>query len=204
MHQFVNTHIMHNHYMQLTPRKNAIKHRLLYVQSGVILAKLGKKEFAVEADQMLWLPFDCLYGLTILPNTQFIDFQVSSRVQHALAHQAGYITPSPLLLELFKATSDENTTSEKQDLINRLILLECSQSEPVLYDTSTSNIINQQLANLETTLTSSELRAALVMRQAHKEMQSGIKEDTVVQRYYQGDHHSFQHMKNALLGDEHL
>ena len=87
-------------FLASTPRKKLLKHQLICVEQGLVLIKLGKLEYAVEAGQSFWLPFDTLASITYTPATLVRDVQISSRVTLPLAKQGGYVELNELMLAL--------------------------------------------------------------------------------------------------------
>lgn len=64
MNYAIQSETRHYPYLEVSARKRALKHSLIRVEQGLLLFRLGKHEYAVEKGQTLWIPFDCLCGLT--------------------------------------------------------------------------------------------------------------------------------------------
>ncbi|MDF4535615.1 AraC family transcriptional regulator, partial [Vibrio parahaemolyticus] len=80
MNYAIQSETRHYPYLEVSARKRALKHSLIRVEQGLLLFRLGKHEYAVEKGQTLWIPFDCLCGLTFFPDTHITPVDFSLRL----------------------------------------------------------------------------------------------------------------------------
>lgn len=165
-------------HLVITPRKKVLKHSLVSVQSGLVLIKLGKQEYAVEPGQSVWIPHDCLTSLTYFPNTQVNRVDFSIRLTDSFPRQAGYITQTNLSsallekLEQTKArTSNANNTEQAFKDMLSVLKQEVLSFKPLLCESALSQRFNQW--NIDDSNLPQEHTLVMVMREAKKRMQSG-------------------------------
>lgn len=183
----------------VTPRKKVIKHSLIRVMSGLVLCKLGKHEYSVEAKQSFWIPFDCLCSLTIFPNTQWQRVDFSVRLTADFSHQAGYVT----LSELSQAACDHLSQCQPNDEIYSH-LLHVLKSEATHFKPKLSlNNFSEKLSAWQPHQVSElpiECQIALRVREAQKRKLSGIKLSQIVDELFQGNEQECQQLALLVLG----
>ncbi|WP_434361615.1 hypothetical protein NF212_24545 [Parasalinivibrio latis] len=180
-----------------TARKRSISHQFIFVQSGMVLVRLGRSEFPVLANQGFWLSFDCLYSLTILPGSRVCQTEVSVRVQDHLPEHTGYVELSPFVIALvqelaiqqqagnFKQRTDSRWSNLvkvlcdyarefKPDLETKLTESLRSITSAVSTITSNGQLSPKEESALNSTgFQTAEVRTALQVREWIKSLKSG-------------------------------
>ncbi|MGF1800920.1 AraC family transcriptional regulator [Vibrio gigantis] len=197
-------------HLVITPRKKVLKHSLVSVQSGLVLIKLGKQEYAVEPGQSVWIPYDCLTSLTYFPNTQVNRVDFSVRLTDSFPRQAGYITQTNLSsalleklekLELTKArtTNANNTEQAFKDMLS-VLKQEVLAFKPLLCESALSQRFNQW--NIDDSNLPQEHTLVMVMREAKKRMQSGQKRSLVIDDLFSGKEEEFEQLCMLVFGED--
>lgn len=192
--------------MKITPRKRNLKHTLLYVEQGLVLVRLGKIEYAVEAGQSWWLPLDCLTSLTYMPDTRYSQIDLSVRLQLDLSHQAGQVHLSPLAHEALLRLRDLQRNEPLFEPLSAILKYEATTFQPQLTESSLTSAILQWRPTSETSDLSTnqsltaELLLALRIREAYKLEQSGQKPLAIAEQLFQGNTEQYQQLKQLLLG----
>ncbi|MFA0079836.1 AraC family transcriptional regulator [Vibrio artabrorum] len=194
-------------HLVITPRKKVLKHSLVSVQSGLVLIKLGKQEYAVEPGQSVWIPYDCLTSLTYFPNTQINRVDFSVRLTDTFPKQAGYITQTNLslaLLEKLEATkprtSNANNTEQAFKDMLSVLKQEVLSFKPLLCESALSQRFNQW--NIDDSNLPQEHTLVMVMREAKKRMQSGQKRSLVIDDLFSGKEEEFEQLCMLVFGDD--
>lgn len=182
-----------------TSRKKLLKHQLICVEQGLVLVKLGKLEYTVEAGEAFWLPFDVLTSVTFTPATLVRSVQVSSRVTLSLPKQGGYVE----LNELSSAILNRLTTlADNRDAqVDLLAVLrhELTSLKPLLKENKFTKAVNQWQAKQPSQLPN-ELQLVLTVREASKQMKSGKKREDVVATLFDGNESLLSGLEQAILG----
>lgn len=194
-------------HLVITPRKKVLKHSLVSVQSGLVLIKLGKQEYAVEPGQSVWVPYDCLTSLTYFPNTQVNRVDFSVRLTDSFPRQAGYVTQTNLssaLLEKLEVTKSRslktnNTEQAFKDMLS-VLKQEVLSFKPLLYESALSQRFNQW--NVDDSNLPQEHTLVMVMREAKKRMQSGQKRTLVIDDLFSGKEEEFEQLCMLVFGED--
>ncbi|WP_046223147.1 hypothetical protein [Vibrio sp. ECSMB14106] len=193
-------------HLVITPRKKVLKHSLVSVQSGLVLIKLGKQEYAVEPGQSIWIPYDCLTSLTYFPNTQINRVDFSIRLTDSFPRQAGYITQTNLSLALLEkleltkshSSSANNTDQACKDMLS-VLKQEVLSFKPLLYESALSLRFNQW--SIDDSNLPQEHTLVMVMREAKKRMQSGQKRSLVIDDLFSGKEEEFEQLCMLVFGE---
>ncbi|WP_394245619.1 AraC family transcriptional regulator [Vibrio astriarenae] len=198
----MNFAIEHTHdtspYLIVTGRKHTLKHRLIIVESGLALVRLGKQEYAVEAGQAFWLPFDCLVSTTYLPNSSITDVTISARVSGRFSKQAGFVTLSPML----KATIAQmggNNSEEYGQTLKQVIKHECMTLKPSLTLSPLSETLSQWSPTASGSGLEKEVHLGLLVREARKMKLSGKKDEMIANALFAGQVAQFNALYQALI-----
>lgn len=132
MHYAISHQLLRQDFLHSTPRRKLLKHTLLYVRGGLVLVKLGKQEYAVEADHAFWLPFDTLCSITYFPNTAVQLVEVSCRVTSPLSKQGGYVALNELSQALINRLNDVDSDNDIRNDQLKVMRHELSTMQPKL------------------------------------------------------------------------
>lgn len=201
MHHAISFQSELNDFLICTPRKKSLKHQLISVKQGLVLVKLGKLEYAVEAGQSFWLPFDTLTSLTYTPNTITHSVSVSCRVRATFPKQGGYIQAGELLSALINRLEGLNGQHERQVDLLKVVQSELTTLKPELKETRYTKQINQWQVDKESSL-ANELKLVLRVREANKQMQSGKKRPVVVDSLFDGNDALLTSLEQTILGQQ--
>lgn len=200
MHYAISHHASQHNFLSTTARRKLLKHTLLHVKEGLVLFKLGKLEYAVEAGDTFWLPFDTLCAITYFPNSVTQSVEISSRVQLSLPQQGGYVKLNELSRALFNRLADNTRTSANDKDLLTVLKTEISSSQPKLKESPLTKQINQwQWDGLDSAL-SNEHQLVLKVREANKMMLSGKKRAQVVELMFNGDEQVFAQLETVIAG----
>jgi hypothetical protein len=206
MNYAVNVEHSQTQQMKITPRKRNPKYTLLYVEQGLVLVRLGKMEYAAEAGQSWWLPFDCLTSLTYMPDTRYSQIDLSVRLQLNLPHQAGQIHLSPLAHEALLRLRHLQRNEPLFEPLSTILKYEAATFQPELTVSPLTTAISQWRPTSDTSDSNSnqslsaELLLALRVREAYKLEQSGQKALVIAEQLFQGNANQYQQLKQLLLG----
>lgn len=187
-------------YLEATSRKRATKHSLIHVEQGLVLIKLGKQEYAVEPNQAVWIPLDCLCALTFFPNTQISRVDFSVRLRDVFPHQAGFVHHGALSLAVLERLRHTQREDAVYPHLLQVLKAEVQNFEPALRTTP----FMQALANWSVTEhvgISKEQHWVLLVREAMKRRLSGGKKEAIVAELFAGNHAQYQQMCQLVLGD---
>lgn len=186
-------------YLQVTARKRAIKHSLIQVHQGLVLFKLGKQEYAIEAHQALWIPLDCLSALTFFPNTQITKVDFSVRLRDPFPRQAGLIKHSELSLAIINRLRDSLFSDVVYPHLQQVLKYEVQNFEPKLK----MSPLSQELSlwhPLQSGHVSKEQHVVLLVREAVKRHLSGGKEAQIVDELFSGQSEQYHQLCQLVLG----
>lgn len=192
-------------YIKITPRKRSTKFSLLYVEQGLVLIRLGKMEYAVEAGQPWWLPYDCLTSLTYLPNTRYIRIDMSVRLRQSFPHQAGLVALSPLAQQALLRLSTTERDKPLFDALSTIMKYEACAFQPQLAESRLTVAISQWQPDSENVqsvpdqVLNNDLQLALRVREGYKLEQSGQKAAAIAERLFQGNVSQYQQLKQLLI-----
>lgn len=182
-----------------TSRKKLLKHQLICVEKGLALVKLGKQEYAVEAGQSFWLPFDALTSITYTPKTLVRSVHVSSRVTSQLPKQGGYVELNELMTAVLNRLATLVANREAQLDLLAVLRQELTSLKPVLKESKLSQKINHWKVN-QTSSLANELQLVLTVREACKQMKSGKKREQVVSTLFDGNESLLTGLEKTILG----
>ncbi len=187
----------HYPHLMVTARKKSLKHRLLTIESGLALIKLGKQEYAVEANMYFWLPFNSLNSITYLPNSvaRHIDFSV--RCSEPFVKQAGFIEPSLLLRAITERLPETKAQSPEQKELLSVVRREMAALNPQLLQSPLTKSVNHS-ANSEKL--SKDIQLCLIIREARKRLLSGTSETQIVTDLFAGNYQEYQQLCLLVLG----
>ncbi len=195
--EHISAHFSH---LVITPRKKVLKHSLVSVRSGLVLVKLGKQEYAVEKNQSIWIPFDCLTSLTYFPNTEIEQVDFSVRLSDAFPQQAGYIEHTALSKAVLDKLSSDKLSEEHQKNLLSVFKQESLAFKPTLSSSSLTEKVNMWSSE-EPTL-NQEQTLVMMMREAKKRMQSGQKKPKVIDDLFAGKSEEFDLLSVLVFGHE--
>ncbi len=186
-------------YLEVTPRKRATKHSLVKVERGLALFKLGKQEYAIEADQAIWIPIECLSSLSFFPNTEITRVDFSVRLRDKFPHQSGFVTLSNLSLALLTRLKQSQQDDEVYPHLLQVLKDEVKNFEPKLIE----SVLTQKLANWlpnQSQTVVKEHHLVLLVREAMKRRLSGTKTEKIVEELFSSDEQQFEQMCQLILG----
>ncbi len=187
-------------FLNVTARKKALKHSLLSVVKGLVIVKLGKQEYAIEAGQHFWIPQGCLSSLTYLPNSRVHRCNFSVRMSDDFPQQAGFIKPSELLKALLHKLATVKTRSGLQLDLLAVVKHEVMTISPNLSSSALSKAINQWQPGGEVSITR-ELSLVLTLREARKMKLSGKKETEVINELFTGNREEYEQLCILVYGE---
>ncbi|MGL6258750.1 AraC family transcriptional regulator [Vibrio sp. WXL210] len=187
-------------FLQVTGRRNSLKHKLIYVESGLMLVRLGKLEYAIEPGQLFWLPFDCLCATTQLPNSVVHEVSISVRIKAKFAKQAGYVADTPLLLSLIEKLSLPSINQDYTEALLKVVKYECITLKPQLTLSPLSERISQWAPHKP--LGEKEIHLGLLVREARKMKLSGRKDDDIATKLFAGRVEQFHALYHALVAQD--
>lgn len=182
MHYSAQVKERHSDFLVVTGRKKSLKHKLIYVTSGLILCRLGKFEYAIEPAQMFWLPFDCLSAWTIFPDTKYYEVDISARVTTQLPHESGYVTADDWILLILQKFSKTKPTTPVYQHLSYVFLDSVKDITPSLTLTKLSRQISSWQWNAP--LSQHYLNDVLLAREIKKMQQSGQQEKAIISKLF--------------------
>ena len=200
MHYAISHQSLRQEFLLSTPRRKLLKHTLLYVRSGLVLAKLGKQEYAIEKGEAFWLPFDALCSLTYFPGSDIQVIELSSRVTSPLPKQGGFAQLEELVLAILNRLSQNTANNEAQQAILTVLRHELATLKTKLYESTLTRHINQWKWDSDKSALSNEQQLVLKIREANKMMLSGQKREQVIGKLFGGDDATFSQLEALLLG----
>jgi hypothetical protein len=194
---------IHTHYSNLvvTPRKRAIKHCLLRVNSGLVLIRLKQAEYALQKGDAFWVPFDCLTAYTLFPGSEVAGVEFSTRLNDPFPSQAGYVElPAVSTAILDKLSSNECSEAHQHSML-QVIRQEVCELKCELRLSK----LSEHFSNWSPTKPSgldADIQLALKIREARKLLLSGTKRSKVVERLFSGCEEEFDRLSELLLGQK--
>ncbi|SDH93571.1 hypothetical protein SAMN04488136_13722 [Vibrio xiamenensis] len=199
MHYTISHTTERHDYLSATPRRRTFKHQLLLVRKGLVLCRLGKMEYALQAKQALWLPFDCLTSLTFFPESHIESVEISSRSSALLPSQAGYVTLSPLATALLDKLAHTKQPDARQRLL--AVLLDEAQSwHPHLKADEFTKAIAEWRKYPKAL--PKEIQLGLTVRESQKRLLSGAALEQVVDELFNGDMQTYQQLCQLMLAKD--
>lgn len=190
-------------YLVITPRRKRIKNTLVHVHDGIVLIKVGKQEYTVQAGETFWLPIDCLTSITYLPHSNTSEVNFSIRLPDRFATQAGYVTLNPLYQAAITKLCDSKIELDYKSHLLNVLKHESTDFSPKLTLNETSSRFNRWSIN-DSRGIGRELHMALTIREARKMLLSGVSTDNVVESLFSGSHSAFEQICTAITGSKKL
>lgn len=187
-------------YLQVTARKRTSKHSLIQVNHGLVLFRLGKHEYAIEAHQALWIPIDCLCALTFFPNTQITRVDFSVRLRCPFPSQAGTIKHNDLSSSILQRLQQPVSTTPVYPHLLQVLKYEVQNFEPKLKLTGLSQVLSQWTPDSHLGI-SKEYHLALLVREARKRRLSGVKEALIIETLFVSQVEQYQQLCQLILGE---
>lgn len=200
MNHAIEHELIEHPYLITSGKKRSLKHQLIRVISGLVLLRLGNREYAIETDESVWLPFDCLASWTFFPASQIERVCISSRNKLPLPTQAGYITHTPLSQSLLDKLAHSNLSVPHQKEILQLLKREIADFKPSLYTSHLSESINQWKPDHESNLSRTE-QLVLTIRESQKRLKSGKNLTHVVDALFNGNTDEFLPLYQLVTGE---
>ena len=167
---------------------------------GLALLKLGKTEYAIEAGQTVWVPFDALVGLTFFPNTLVQRVEVSSRVTKSLPKHGGYVELNPLTSAILDRLAEEPQCHQAQQKLLSVLLDELVNIDPELSENSLTMKLQQWSPVKGDSKLLAEQHITLKLREATKRIQSGAKKSQVINDLFEGNEQVYTQLEQTILG----
>ncbi|WCE32463.1 AraC family transcriptional regulator [Vibrio sp. SCSIO 43137] len=187
-----------NQHLVVTPRKKTVKHALLAVKSGLVLIRLGKNEYALQAGEAFWLPLDCLASVTYMPQTVCSEVTFSVRLSDNFSSQAGYIKLQSIASAAINKLQQGNISADYQSSLLQVLRFECAQLKPKLSVNALSEQISRWTEN--SNAINPELVLALKVREARKRALSGAKRAAIVDELFAGSEQDYENLSAMILG----
>ncbi|PMH43185.1 AraC family transcriptional regulator [Vibrio sp. 10N.286.49.B3] len=187
-------------FIAITPRKKVLKHSLISVQQGLILARLGKKEYTIEPGQSLWIPFDCLVSMTYFPNTQVHQVEFSARISDPLPLKAGHVTLSVLTQAIINKLSLQVTDETHLKDLLAVLKVEMTALKPQLKESHLGQQLNAWYPECEHNLDQSQ-HLVMMLREAKKRLLSGSKKQLVIDELFSGRNEEFDQLCLLAFGE---
>ncbi|MCL9780616.1 AraC family transcriptional regulator [Vibrio sp. S4M6] len=199
MHYAIQHQLQSFEFLTTTPRKKVLKHSLIRVESGLVLLRLGKKEYAVEPGQSIWIPFDCLSSLSFFPQsvTQRIDF--SCRLKALFPQNAGYVTESELSRAIFKRLADKKIEQAQLEHLLQVLKHEILAYDPKLTLSALSEHITNWSPSQQGPIPK-PFQLVLKVREARKRLLSGANQQSVINDLFDGNKDDFTTLNTLILG----
>lgn len=188
-------------YLQATARKRTSKHSLIQVNHGLVLFRLGKHEYAIEAQQALWIPIDCLCALTFFPNTQITRLDFSVRLRVPFPQQAGVVKLSDVSRSILQRLQEPVSDSPVYPHLLQVLKYEVQNFEPKLKLTGLSQVLSQWTPDSHPRI-SKECHVALLVREARKRRLSGVKEAQIIEALFADQVEQYQQLCQLILGEQ--
>ncbi|TXY26153.1 AraC family transcriptional regulator [Vibrio mimicus] len=199
MNYAIQSETRHYPYLEITARKRSLKHSLIRVEQGLVLCRLGKHEYAVERGQTLWIPFDCLCGLTFFPDTQITRVDFSLRLNAHFPHNAGFIKLSELAIALLNRLRGCERDHPAFAHLTQLLMLDLTSCEPKLKNSPLSQALATWQPEAHSSVTK-EQHVVLLVREALKRSQSGAQTQSIIEQLFSGNAEQYQQLCMLILG----
>lgn len=201
MNYAIEYHLNQHAFLYTTPRKKSLKHSLLTVHTGIVLVRLGKYEYAVEQGDSFWIPFDCLVSVSYLPDTlaSFIDF--SARLTDPFPTHSGFVElPNVTNAIIAKLAGHKVAPTQKKALLE-VVRHETRELNPELILGQLSQCFSSWSPERPVDI-GKEMHIALLVREAKKQLLSGVKREKVVGELFHGSEENFRHLCQLVFGNE--
>ncbi len=119
----VHFELHHARYLQPPRRQRQPLRQLLHVYAGTLLLRLGREEWLLPQGHSVWLPAECLHGLSVLQGSEYARLTFSVRVAAQLPCEAGFLEGAPLLTPLLDELRRQPSDSGWQGLQGSLLRL---------------------------------------------------------------------------------
>ncbi|ELJ8529320.1 AraC family transcriptional regulator [Vibrio cholerae] len=199
MNYAIQSETRHYPYLEVSARKRALKHSLIRVEQGLLLFRLGKHEYAVEKGQTLWIPFDCLCGLTFFPDTHITRVDFSLRLNVRLPHNAGFIKSSELALAVLHRLQNSERHHPTFTHLTQLLMLELTTCDPKLKMSPLTQAITEWQPQAHASV-SKEQHVVLLVREALKRSQSGAQTHSIIEELFSGNAEHYHQLCTLILG----
>lgn len=200
MHYAISHQSLRQDFLYCTPRRKLLKHTLIFVRTGLVLAKLGKQEYAIEKGEAFWLPFDALCSITYFPTSSIQLVEVSSRVRSRMPKQGGYVELEELTIAILNKLNQSHVDNEARQALLTVLRNELASAKTKLYESALTQHINHWHWNSEHSELTSEQQLVLKVREANKMMLSGQKREQIINKLFSGDSAAFTQLETLLLG----
>lgn len=187
-------------YLQVTARKRSNKHSLIQVNQGLMLFRLGKHEYVIEASQALWIPIDCLCALTFFPNTEVTRVDFSVRLTTPFPSQAGLVQHNDVTRSVLQRLQQSVADTPVYPYLLQVLKYEVQNFEPKLKLSGLSHQVSQWNPESAHKL-SKELHLVLLVREARKRRLSGVPLQSVIDGLFAGENEQYQQLCQLLLGE---
>ncbi|MCW8335695.1 AraC family transcriptional regulator [Vibrio paucivorans] len=188
-------------YLITTPRKKVIKYSLVRVIHGLVLVRLGKHEYTVEAGEAMWIPFDCLCSLSFFPGSKVQQVHFSARLTDSFPSQAGYVELNDLTVALLDRLATKTSSVEHSQDMLTVVRNEIGTLKPLL----SLNLLSQAISSWQPDSDSSLARDVLMVltvREAKKRIQSGQKKAVVIEQLFAGNAEECEQIALLVLGED--
>jgi hypothetical protein len=206
MHYAIQSETIHFTHLESTGRKRAIKNSIIHVDHGIMLFRLGKQEYAIERDQAIWVPAECLSSITYLPNTDITRIDFSVRLDQPFPNQAGIISLNGLTKAIIERLRHVERDHEVYCHLTHILKDEALRFKPQ----TTLSKLSEQITNWtpDTDIASptdlapltKEIQLALTVREALKCHLSGVKSAQIIATLFHGNQQQFEQLCLILLG----
>lgn len=186
-------------YLSVSPRRKSLKHSFLRVTEGIILVKLGKKEYAIQEGEGFWIPADCLVSYTMLPSTRYQKVDFSLRLNDAFKQKAGYVLCSELITQSLNKLSEAQIHTEYRNSLLQVLRFESLNFLPALKESGLNANFNSWSIDNKGEL-GEEINMVLKVREARKRVLSGEKKEHVAQTLFNTDISGLAQIAEHLLG----
>lgn len=198
MNYAIQSETRHYPYLEVSARKRALKHSLIRVEQGLLLFRLGKHEYAVEKGQTLWIPFDCLCGLTFFPDTHHSG-RFFTAFKRALTAQCRIYQSSELALAVLHRLQNCERHHPTFTHLTQLLMLELTTCDPKLKMSPLTQAITEWQPQAHASV-SKEQHVVLLVREALKRSQSGAQTHSIIEELFSGNAEHYHQLCTLVLG----
>lgn len=171
----------------------------MLVHEGIVLIKIGKHEYALQANQSFWLPIDCLSSVTYFPGALTSEIHFSIRLPAIYSTQAGYVNHTSLTEAAIEKLRCSSVNTELQSYLLNVLKYECADLLPELSLNQFSQSFNRWRIGNKTEI-SNEINMALTIREARKRLLSGTPVSLVIDELFSGSQSIFEQIWLAMFG----
>jgi hypothetical protein len=200
MHYAIQSETIHFTHLESTGRKRAIKNSIIHVDHGIMLFRLGKQEYAIERDQAIWVPADCLSSITYLPNTDITRIDFSVRLDQPFPSQAGIVSLNDLTKAVIVRLRHVERDHEVYSHLTHILKDEALHFKPQTSLSKLSEQITNWAPDKDMASLTKEIHLALTVREALKCHLSGVKKTQIIATLFQGNQQQFEQLCLILLG----